>query len=89
MIPYTAPELIAIAEREYAFSLSEAKKAARETLVVYAFTTREDFEQYKPAAIGDGDNAVTYAATLTKALSSVPISRWARATMSYEIQPKS
>ncbi len=30
MIPYTAPELIAIAEREYAFSLSEAKKAARE-----------------------------------------------------------
>lgn len=30
MMPYTAPELIAIAEREYAFSLSEAKKAARE-----------------------------------------------------------
>lgn len=30
MIPYTAPELIAIAEREYAFSLSEVKKAARE-----------------------------------------------------------
>lgn len=30
MIPYTADELIAIAEKEYAFSLSEAKKAARE-----------------------------------------------------------
>ena len=30
MIPYTPEELIAIAEREYAFSLSEAKKAARE-----------------------------------------------------------
>lgn len=30
MVPYTAEELIAIAEREYAFSLSEAKKAARE-----------------------------------------------------------
>ncbi len=30
MIPYTPTELIAIAEREYAFSLSEAKKAARE-----------------------------------------------------------
>lgn len=29
MIPYTPPELIAIAEREYAFSLSEMKKAAR------------------------------------------------------------
>lgn len=30
MIPYTAEELIAIAEREYAFSESEAKKAARQ-----------------------------------------------------------
>ncbi len=30
MIPYTPQELIAIAEREYAFSLSEMKKAARE-----------------------------------------------------------
>jgi hypothetical protein len=30
MIPYSAEELIAIAEREYAFSLSEIKKAARQ-----------------------------------------------------------
>ena len=30
MIPYTPSELIAIAEREYAFSLSEMKKAARD-----------------------------------------------------------
>ena len=30
MIPYTPEQLIAIAEREYAFSLSEIKKAARE-----------------------------------------------------------
>ncbi|HEY4130985.1 MAG TPA: DUF885 family protein, partial [Gemmatimonadaceae bacterium] len=30
MIPYTPEELIGIAEHEYAFSLSEAKKAARE-----------------------------------------------------------
>jgi len=30
-IPYTPEELIGIAEREYAFSLSEAKKAARES----------------------------------------------------------
>jgi uncharacterized protein (DUF885 family) len=30
MIPYTPEELIAIAEKEYAFSLSEVKKAARE-----------------------------------------------------------
>ena len=30
MIPYTAEELVAIAEAEYAFSLAEAKKAARQ-----------------------------------------------------------
>ncbi len=30
MIPYTPQELIAVAEREYAFSLSEIKKASRE-----------------------------------------------------------
>lgn len=30
MIPYTPEELVVIAEREYAFSLAEAKKAARE-----------------------------------------------------------
>lgn len=30
MVPYTADELIAIAEREYAFSEAEAKKAARQ-----------------------------------------------------------
>jgi hypothetical protein len=30
MIPYTAEELIAIAEREYAFSLAEIKKASRQ-----------------------------------------------------------
>ena len=30
MLPYSAEELIAIAEREYAFSLSEIRKAARE-----------------------------------------------------------
>ncbi len=68
--------------------LRDPKTAARETLVVYAFTTREDFEQFKPAAIGEGDNAVNYAATLTKALSGLPISRWARAIISYEIHPK-
>lgn len=69
-------------------SLRDPKVAARETIVVYAFTTREDYDQFKPSAIGEGDDAVVYAAALTKALSSVPISRWARATISYEIQPK-
>lgn len=60
---------------------------ARETLVIYAFAARADFDQFKPAAFGDGENAVSYAANLTKALASVPISRWARVTATYEIQP--
>lgn len=76
-------------EQEIKATLRDPKTPARETLVVYAFTTREDFDQFKPAVIGEGDDAVTYAAALTKALSSVPISRWARTTISYEIQPKS
>ena len=80
--------LPAAEEMKIAAALRDPKTAARETLVVYAFTTREDFDQFKPAAIGEGGNAVTYAATLTKALSGIPISRWARATVSYEIQPK-
>lgn len=70
-------------------TLRDPKMPARETLVIYAFTTREDFDQFKPSALGEGESAVDYAGTLTKALSTVPISRWARATVSYEITPKS
>lgn len=67
--------------------LRDPKTPARETLVVYAFTQREDFDRLKPSAIGEGD-AVEYAAKLTAALAQVPISRWARATATYEIVPK-
>ncbi len=76
-------------EKPIAAALRDPQTGARETLVVYAFTTLADFDQFKPAAIGDGSDAVTYAANLTKALASVPISRWARATLTYEISPKS
>ena len=74
---------------EITASLRDPKVGARETLVVYAFTNLAEFDQFKPSAIGDGSDAVTYAANLTKALASVPISRWARATLTYEIRPKS
>ncbi|MBA3548339.1 MAG: DUF4384 domain-containing protein [Nannocystis sp.] len=76
-------------ELKIAAQLRDPLIPARETLVVYAFTTREEFEQFKPAAMGDGDNAVPYAANLTQALAGVPISRWARSTLTYDIQPKS
>ncbi len=76
-------------EQKIAAALRDPKVGARETLVVYAFTNLAEFDQFKPSAIGDGSDAVTYAANLTKALASVPISRWARATLTYEIRPKS
>ncbi|MBZ5712154.1 DUF4384 domain-containing protein [Nannocystis pusilla] len=67
--------------------LRDPKTAARETLVVYAFTHREDFDRFKPAAMDAGEG-LAYAEKLEKALSQVPISRWARVTQSYEIVPK-
>jgi hypothetical protein len=69
--------------------LRQPQTPARETLVVYAFTARGDFDQFKPSAIGEGDNAVPYAAAVTRELAKLPISRWARATTTYEILPKS
>lgn len=67
--------------------LRDPNTAARETLVVYAFAERGDFDQFKPDAIANSEKAADYAAAVTKALSTVPISRWARLTVTYEIQP--
>lgn len=67
--------------------LREPTTAARETLVVYAFTHREDFDRFKPAAMDAGEG-LAYAVKLEKAASQVPISRWSRVTKSYEIVPK-
>lgn len=76
-------------EKEIEARLNDPSVGARETLVIYAFAARGDFDHFKPANIGEGDSAVTYAANLTKALSTIPISRWARVTQTYEITPKS
>lgn len=82
-----APLILPTPEQGIQAQLRDPKTPARETLVVYAFTQREDFDRLKPSAIGEGD-AVEYAAKLTAALAQVPISRWARATATYEIVPK-
>ncbi|WAS96161.1 hypothetical protein [Nannocystis punicea] len=74
-------------EKKVAASLRDPQMAARETLVVYAFTNREDFDRFKPAAMDAGEG-LAYAEKLEKALSQVPISRWSRVTKSYEIVPK-
>ena len=59
----------------------------RGTLVVYAFAERGDFDRFRPAALTASTDALAYAAALTKALSSVPISRWDRHTVTIEITP--
>lgn len=74
-------------EQKLTASLREPQTPARETLVVYAFTQRDDFDRFKPQAMGEGDG-LTYAAKLTEALAGLPISRWSRATVTYEILPQ-
>lgn len=74
-------------EAQIKAQLRDPQTPARETLVVYAFTDRADFERFKPQALGESEVAA-YAARLTAELAQVPISRWARATATYEIVPK-
>jgi hypothetical protein len=61
---------------------------SRETLVVYGFADKRDFDAMKPAAGAGDQDGPTYAAELTKKLQTVPISRWARAVVGYVIRPK-
>ena len=53
MIPYTPEELIAIAEREYAFSLSEMKKASRE--MGFGDNWKAAMEKVKNSYVAPGD----------------------------------
>ncbi len=74
---------------ELAAQLLDPKVGTRDTLVLYAFAARGDFDHFKPMSFADGDDVVTYAARLTQALSAIPISRWDRHTTTIEIQPRS
>lgn len=73
-------------EKAIAASLRDPKTPARETLVVYALTSRDDFDRLQPQALGVGDG-MDYATKLASELSKVPISRWSRATLTYDIVP--
>lgn len=53
MIPYTPEELIAIAEREYAFSLQEMKKASRE--MGFGDDWKAAMEEVKERAVAPGE----------------------------------
>ncbi len=69
-------------------ALRKPRHETRETLMVYAFAEKGDFDRLKPAA-GDSDaQGAAYAAQLTDKLQDVPISRWARVLTGYTIVPK-
>lgn len=69
-------------------ALRNPKKAARESLVVYAFREKADFDRLKPQAGGTSDDGAGFAATITKKIKDVPMSRWSRSVTSYVIEPK-
>jgi hypothetical protein len=69
-------------------ALLKPGRASRETLVVYGFADRRDFDLMKPTAGGESSDGPAYAAELTKKLQNVPMNRWARAVVGYVIQPR-
>lgn len=88
-----APAILPSArERKHGFkivaSLSKPGERARETLVVYGFADKRDFDALKPAAGAANADGATYAAELTKKLQGVAMSRWSRAVVGYVIEPR-
>ncbi|MCA9637746.1 MAG: hypothetical protein KC420_17085, partial [Myxococcales bacterium] len=65
-------------------ALREPGVPTLETLVIYAFTEEADFDRLRPRGAVDG---VDYAASLTRELAALPLSRWARTTLTYVIEP--
>ena len=60
-------------------------KAARETLVAYAFADKADWLRVKPKVGSSGGAAI--AAEMTKRLEAIPLRRWSRAVSGYLIAP--
>jgi hypothetical protein len=71
----------------YKATLIRPGQPSRETLVVYAFAEKADFDALKPAAGSENADGPAYAADLTKRLQDVQMSRWSRAVVGYVIQP--
>lgn len=65
-------------------ALREPGVRALETLVIFAFTDEADFKRLRPQGAVVGAD---YAAKLSQELSTIPLSRWARTTHSYVIEP--
>ena len=69
-------------------ALTKPGQRARESLVVYGFSNKGDFDRLKPSAGGSSADGAAYAAELTKKLQTIPISRWSRSVHNYVIEPR-
>ncbi|MCA9620717.1 MAG: DUF4384 domain-containing protein [Myxococcales bacterium] len=67
--------------------VAEPGKAARETLVAYAFENKADFDRVKPVAGATDVDGPGLATDLTLKVGDVPSSRWTRAMSHYVIAP--
>jgi len=65
-------------------ALREPGVRALETLVIFAFREEADFDRLRPRGAVRGAD---YAAELSQELAALPLSRWARTTLSYAIEP--
>lgn len=70
-------------------SLRNPITAAREKIVLVAFTERADYDDFRPpaGAVSDED-AAAYLRGLDARLAALPRKRWSRTEVSYLIQPK-
>lgn len=68
-------------------TLRNRRRAARETIIVYAFTEQGDYARLRPPKGDLGERAGEYAVELTRKLDDVPMARWTRETLTYVIEP--
>jgi hypothetical protein len=69
-------------------TLSKPGVAAREQLVVYAFSDQRDFDLFKPPSGSTGEG-IAFTEELARRLRHIPASRWSRKVVGYRIVPKS
>jgi hypothetical protein len=62
-------------------------KITRESLVVYAFVDKRDFDLVKPGAGTAGADGAAYGVELAKKLRDIPANRWSRMQVAYTVQP--
>jgi hypothetical protein len=94
--PYVAPDqpavLPSVREKARGFHLQASVlkpgEPSRETLVVYGFADKRDFNIRKPSAGAENADGPAYAASLTRELQGIPMNRWSRSIVGYVIQPK-